>query len=290
MEAFPAFYPLAGRRVVIAGHGEGAEAKARLLAGGPATVMRLTDAEAERPDAYAGAVLAFVAAPDDRFCAAAAAAARQAGVPVNVVDHPELSDFHTPAIIDRGQVVAAIGTGGAAPILAALLRAELEAKIPAGLGPLAAALGRLRSRLRVAFPDLAHRRAFLRAVLEGPAGRAGDEAEIERLVGAAMDGGVAAAGRVWLITEPAAPDLLTLRAARALSIADVLVLGDTVAPGVTALARRDASFRRLAETDGAALKEEAARGRQVVVAAVAAEIGTLAQTLAALGAPVDVVP
>src|SRR5579871_4747083 len=159
MEAFPAFFPLAGRRVVIAGEGEGAEAKARLLAGSPATIERVTGAAALSPDAYAGAVLAFIASPDGEFCDVASLAARGAGVPTNVVDHPELSDFHTPAIIDRGQVVAAIGTAGAAPIVAALVRAELEAKLPAGLGQLAALFGTLRPEIVAAFPDLAQRRA-----------------------------------------------------------------------------------------------------------------------------------
>src|SRR5579871_4336709 len=189
MQAFPAFFPLAGRRIVIAGEGDGADAKARLLAGSPATVDRVTGPTALRAETYGGARLAFVASPDADFCVAAAAAARTAGAPVNVVDHPELSDFHTPAIIDRGQVVAAIGTAGAAPMLAALLRADLEAKIPANLGPLAALLGRLRLEMRAAFPDLAQRRAFLRAVLSGPvasAAEAGDLAGAERELRAAI--------------------------------------------------------------------------------------------------------
>src|ERR1022692_2142111 len=104
MEAFPAFFPLNGARVVIAGEGEGAEAKARLLASSPATVARLTGAAALDPASYARATLVFVPSPDADFRRAAAAAAKAAGAPVNVVDDPALSDFHTPAIIDRGQV------------------------------------------------------------------------------------------------------------------------------------------------------------------------------------------
>lgn len=143
MEAFPAFFPLSGARVVIAGEGEGADAKARLLAGSPACVERLTGAAALRPERYAGAALVFLASSDAAFLEAAAGAAKAAGAPLNVVDHPELSDFHTPAIIDRGQVVAAIGTAGAAPMLAALLRADLEARIPEGVGALVELLGQI---------------------------------------------------------------------------------------------------------------------------------------------------
>ncbi len=118
MDIFPAFYPLTGRRVVIAGEGEPAESKARLFDGSPAEVVRLTGDQALDPSAYAGAAIIFIASWDEAFALAATAAARTAGAPVNVVDRPAMSDFHTPAIIDRGAVVAAIGTGGGAPVLA----------------------------------------------------------------------------------------------------------------------------------------------------------------------------
>ena len=288
MEAFPAFFPLSGRRVVIAGEGEGADAKARLLASSPAAVARISGEAARTSDAYAGAILAFVAHTDVGFCTAAATAAGSAGVPVNVVDHPELSDFHTPAIIDRGQVVAAIGTAGAAPILAALLRAELEAKIPAGLGRLAGLFGALRTETRAAFPDLAQRRAFLRAQLAGPvaeAADAGDLAQAERLMRAALAGGAAQVGQVWLIAAPAARDLLSLRAARALAEADVLVLDEGVDPDLAVLARRDAPRRWLAETDAAFLAGEAAQARQTAVLAPAPRLVTLAAALEGLVAP-----
>ena len=282
MEAFPAFFPLRGARVVIAGEGDGAEAKVRLLAGSPAEVVRVDGEAALASAAYAGAALAFVAHADAGFCAEAAAAAKAAGVAVNVVDHPELSDFHTPAIIDRGQVVAAIGTGGAAPMLAALLRADLEAKVPPGLGPLAELFGRLRPEIRAAFPDLAQRRAFLRAVLAGDvaeAADAGDLAKAERRLRDAIAGGISAAGRLWLIETPASPDLLSLRAAKALAEADVLVLSEDVAQGVAVLARRDAGWRKLADMHPPELMAEVSAGRQVVVVAAADAIDNLAGRL-----------
>jgi precorrin-2 dehydrogenase/sirohydrochlorin ferrochelatase len=270
MEAFPAFFPLNGRRVVIAGEGEGAEAKARLLAGSPATLERISGKAALAPDGYVGATLAFVASPDVAFCEAAALAARGAGVPTNVVDHPELSDFHTPAIIDRGQVVAAIGTAGAAPIVAALVRAELEAKLPEGLGRLVELFGALRAETRAALPDLAQRRAFLRAMMSGAvaeAADAGDMAAAERLMRAALAETPSALGMVWLIETPDARDLLSLRAARVLAEADTLVLGEGVAADVAVLARRDAPRRALADTDIAFLVGEAGAGRQTAVVA-----------------------
>ncbi|HZZ90550.1 MAG TPA: NAD(P)-dependent oxidoreductase [Caulobacteraceae bacterium] len=282
MDAFPAFFPLSGARVVIAGEGEGAEAKARLLAASPATVARIAGEAGLSADAYRGAALAFVSSPDAGFCAQAAAAAREAGAPVNVVDHPELSDFHTPAIIDRGQVVAAIGTGGAAPIVAALVRAELEAKLPAGLGHLVEVFGRLRTQTREAFPDLAQRRAFLRGMMSGAvaeAADAGDLPEAERRMRVALTEGAGARGQVWLIVAPAARDLLSLRAANALAVADTLVLGTDVAPDVAVLARRDAPRRALADTGAGFLAAEAKAGRQTAVVAAAEALTALALAL-----------
>jgi precorrin-2 dehydrogenase len=288
MEAFPAFFPLKGRRVVIVGEGEGAEAKARLLAGAPAQVDRLRGDAALNPENYAKAALVFVASPDATFCAAAAQAARAAGAPVNVVDHPELCDFHTPAIIDRGQVVAAIGTGGAAPIVSALLRAELEAKIPPGLGSLARLFGDLRPEIVAAFPDLSQRRAFLRAALGGDvaeAANAGDLETAEQLLRGAIGQGARGMGMVWLIAEPPARDLISLRAARALAEADLLVLGNEAAADVAVLARRDAPRRALVETDAAFLAAEAAAGRQAAVIAPGFALIPLAAELSSLAAP-----
>src|SRR6185503_16235398 len=104
----------------------------------PATLRRLEGAVALNPASYEGALLAFVGSAEDAFAIAAAAAARAAHVPVNVVDRPALCDFTTPAVIDRGEVVAAIGTGGASPMLATLLRHDIEARVPEGAGRVAA--------------------------------------------------------------------------------------------------------------------------------------------------------
>ncbi|HEY2178762.1 MAG TPA: NAD(P)-dependent oxidoreductase, partial [Caulobacteraceae bacterium] len=93
MDAFPAFFPLNGRRVVIAGEGEPAAARARLFAGSPAEVVRVEGQAALGPEAYDGAHLVFIASHDDAFALAAAAAARSSGAPINVFDRPALSDF-----------------------------------------------------------------------------------------------------------------------------------------------------------------------------------------------------
>ncbi len=268
MQTFPAFFPLKGRRIVIAGDGEGAEAKARLFAGSPAEVTRLAPARALDPAAYAGADLIFIASYDAAFVTAATAAARGAGAPLNAVDHPELSDFHTPAIIDRGQVVAAIGTAGAAPLLASLLRAEVETRVPEWAGPIAALLGSRRDALREAFPDLAARRAFLRAVLAGSAAeaaRSGDTDLAGRRLDEAIAGGWSAVGRISLIAAPAAADLLSVRAVRVLNNADIVAADAPMMAAVAPHTRRDAQFCSLAGATEATLADHADAGRLVAV-------------------------
>jgi precorrin-2 dehydrogenase/sirohydrochlorin ferrochelatase len=285
VDAFPAYIPLAGARVVIAGEGEAAEAKARLLEGSPAELIRLTGAAALRPESYAGAALAFIAG-DDAFAAAASQAARDGGALVNAVDRPSLSDFNTPAVIDRGAVVAAIGTSGAAPMLAAMLRGDIEARIPEGAGRMAALLQLRREDLRRAFPKTEARRAFLRGVLDGPvavAALSGDMASAERLLVDAMAGGVAQSGRVRLIAADGPAELLSLKAARALSEADVLVASRDADAGILVLGRRDAERLDLADTNPAALAALAHAGRQVVVALPLAASAALALSLRGLG-------
>ncbi len=264
MDAFPAFFPLSGKTVVIAGAGEAAEAKARLFDGSPAKVRRL-DGEAGLDAAnYVGAALAFVASRDDAFAEAAAQAARRAAVPVNVVDRPGLCDFTTPAVIDRGEVVAAIGTGGASPMLATLLRHDIETRVPEGAGHVAALFAAMQDEIRRTLPELPRRRAFLRSVLTGPvadAAMAGDRTLAAERLREALARDMPGAGQVQFIDARGPADLLTLRAARALAAADVLVCDPDAHPDVLALARRDAE--RSGPQSAAHLGELAAQGLRI---------------------------
>jgi precorrin-2 dehydrogenase/sirohydrochlorin ferrochelatase len=246
MDAFPAFFPLSGKTVVVAGSGEAAEAKVRLFAGSPAIVKRLDGEAALDPTEYSGAVLAFVACDDETFAEAAANAARAASVPVNAVDRPGLCDFTTPALIDRGEVVAAIGTGGASPMLATMLRHDIEARVPQGAGRVAALFGAMQDEVRAALPKPHQRRAVLRLALTGPvadAAMGGDMETARRLLREALARGAPTSGRVLFIDARGPADLVTLRAARALAAADVLVCDDHVHPDILSLARRDAERR-----------------------------------------------
>lgn len=293
MDSFPAYFPLAGRKVVIAGSGEAAEAKARLFEGSPATLIRLQGHDAYLPGAYAGAVLAFVASQDEVFVQAAAGAARAARVLVNVVDRPELCDFNTPAVIDRGEVVAAVGTGGSAPVLATMLRNDIEAQVPEGMGRVAALLQKFQSEVRGALPALHERRAFLRDAVLGEAAeaaRAGDMERAGQLFREALAKGSARKGVVRFIAGKGPADLLTLRASRALGAADVLVLDADADPDVVKMARRDVERFDPSQIDAERLVQLAREGRQIVHLITHAVDPALVQALAQAGVTVEVLP
>jgi precorrin-2 dehydrogenase/sirohydrochlorin ferrochelatase len=265
MDSFPAFLPLAGKRVVVAGDGEAAASKARLFAPSPAELVRIPEATAADASAYAGALIAFIAIDDPALAEAAARAARGAGALVNVVDRPALSDFSTPALVLRGPVVAAIATGGAAPILATRLREDLEARWPEGLAHLAALFADMREPARARFPDPTARRAALRRLLDGPAAEAalaGDLARARDLALAQFAEATRPPGRVIPLACPPEPDLLTLRDLRALSTADVIVADNDIPPAILSHARRDAPIHPF--TTEAALLALAKEGATVV--------------------------
>ncbi|WP_292229144.1 bifunctional precorrin-2 dehydrogenase/sirohydrochlorin ferrochelatase, partial [Brevundimonas sp.] len=150
MRVFLASIPLEAAKIVIIGGGEPALAKLRLFLNSPAEVMWFAPdgapAAIETPqgaptpvlrapdaDDLAGARLVFIALGDLDHVQRLAGLARTAGAQVNVVDQPRLSDFQTPALIDRDEVVVGVATGGSAPILARDVRTAIENVLPAGL-------------------------------------------------------------------------------------------------------------------------------------------------------------
>src|SRR3569623_199146 len=112
----------------------------------PAGSITLTD-RAWTPDDLAGAALAIGAFEDEEGAAAFAGAARDAGVPVNVIAKPAYCDFSFGAIVNRSPLVIGISTDGAAPVGAQASRAKLEALLPAGVTAWAAAGARWRDKV-----------------------------------------------------------------------------------------------------------------------------------------------
>ena len=109
-------------------------------------------------------------ATDDDEAVHFAAAARAAGVPVNVIDKPAFCDFSFGAIVNRSPLVIGISTDGAAPVFAQAIRAKLEALIPRGFAHWAEAARRWRSAVKAS--GLSFRAAPLLADVHRACGRA----------------------------------------------------------------------------------------------------------------------
>jgi len=262
MERFPAFIDLDRRLVVIAGGGAPALAKARLAHAAGARVRLVSPhfseglraefgddaqlvARAAVASDFEGAALAFIALDDAGAAARLAEAARRAGALVNVVDSPERCDFITPSIVDRGKLVIAISTNGAAPVMGRKLRAELEALVPARAGKLAQFAARYRAAVSAQFSSSA-RRGFWEAFFAGPIAAAvleGDERRAHDQMLAAINRPLTKErrGAVHIVgAGPGDPDLLTVKALRLLQSADVILYDRLVSDEILALARRDA--------------------------------------------------
>ncbi len=159
MKHLPLFFDMAGRKVVVVGSGPIADRKAATVRSAGADVRQV--ATAERAD-FDGAVAAFVATGTEAGDRAAHAMAKAAGVAVNVADRPALCDFILPAIVDRGDVVVAVSTGGASPTLATVLRGRIEAALPERIGALAELARTFRKQANALISQPAERRAFWR--------------------------------------------------------------------------------------------------------------------------------
>jgi len=265
----PVFFALTGKRAVIAGGSAAAAWKAELLAASGASVdIYAVDPGEELVEAAApasitihhraieaadldGAAMAIGAFEDDGQAAAFATMARRAGVPVNVIDKPAFCDFSFGSIVNRSPLVIGISTDGAAPVFGQAVRARLEALIPRGFARWAQAARQWRPRVQALALSFRERRRFWekfteRAVAEPE--RTPDQGDIDALM-ADTRGVTRAAGSVVLVgAGPGDPELLTLRAVRALQSADVILIDDLVAREVLDFARREAKKMMVGKT------------------------------------------
>lgn len=265
MQHFPIFLSVADSAIVVAGGGDAALAKLRLLMKTEARLTVFAESPAQDIENWAaagkltlvrrafragdavGAALFYAAGEDAQEDARTAALARADGALTNVVDDLAASDFITPAIVDRDPVTVAIGTEGAAPVLARALKADLEARLPTTLGPLAR-IGKAFRKMAEALPRGRARRDFWsdyyfragpRAIAQGP-----DAAEhaLDDLLQSHLDK-VARPGHVAFVgAGPGEPELLTLKARKALDCADVVIYDRLVTPAILELARREATL------------------------------------------------
>ena len=142
------------------------------LTGLPLTTPRRSNSRTDDPlDRRASAMPSRSCVPAPAISALRCRCAQKAvGLPVNVMDDLAHSTFIFPAIVDRGDVVVAIGTGGASPVVARRVRERIEALLPARIGDLAGFIGRLRKSIHARIPDFALRRRFWERVIDGPIG------------------------------------------------------------------------------------------------------------------------
>jgi uroporphyrin-III C-methyltransferase/precorrin-2 dehydrogenase/sirohydrochlorin ferrochelatase len=272
MRFLPVFLDLQSGPILLVGAGELVRAKLRLLLAAGARirwfatdgnydtgwldeldVARIEHGQGDPLTADLTGVIAILCAGAGDVGTAMSARAKALGLPVNVMDDLQHSTFIFPAIVDRGDVVVAIGTGGASPVVARRVRERIEAMLPARIGDLATFVGRWRRTMHDRIPQTPLRRRFWERVIDGPigalvlAGRSRDAdqalqtiADPSAFAGAPASGEVA--GHVTLVgAGPGDPDLLTVKALRALQDADIIFYDELVSGEILDRARRDAA-------------------------------------------------
>ncbi|HEX2890197.1 siroheme synthase CysG [Vineibacter terrae] len=243
MRALPLFHDLRDRLCLVIGQGEIAARKAAALRAVGANVRMASDFDASD---LAGTALVVVAEAPETIAHAAFDACRARGIPINAVDRPAYCTVTWPAIIDRDPVTIAIGTGGAAPMLAARLRTRIEQAVPHTVAALAAIAERWRPLVKRQLPDTADRRRFWERFFTGAvaqAALAGDRAGAQRHAIALLANSRARPrlGHVHLVgAGPGDPELLTLRALRLIQSAEIIVHDRLVATTILDLASREA--------------------------------------------------
>jgi uroporphyrin-III C-methyltransferase / precorrin-2 dehydrogenase / sirohydrochlorin ferrochelatase len=272
MRFLPVFLDLRTGVVLLVGAGDLARVKLRVLIAAGARVRwyatdghydvsflqtddgaRIERAEGDPLAADLSGVIAILCAGAGEIGPAMSARAKAVGLPVNVMDDLEHSTFIFPAIVDRGDVVVAVGTGGASQVVARRVRERIEAALPARIGDLASFIGRWRKTIHNRIPEFSLRRRFWERVIDGPigalvlGGRSNEaEAALRDISDASAFAGGSASGQAeGLITlvgaGPGDPDLLTIKALRALQDADVVFYDELVSPDILDRARRDAA-------------------------------------------------
>lgn len=266
MKHFPIFMAVESRRIVVSGGGDAALAKLRLLLKTEARIDVFAVDPAQEISAWAaegkialtkralqtgdvtGAILFYAADEDEIEDARTSAIAEAEGALVNIVDNLEDSQFITPAIVDRDPVTVAIGTEGAAPVLARAIKADLEERLPPVLGTLARIGKSFREQVE-SLPFGRKRREFWAEYYfrSGPAAiETGGADAVRPALDSLLNDHLnreARKGHVDLVgAGPGDPELLTLKARKALDEADVVIHDRLVAPEILELARREATL------------------------------------------------
>jgi uroporphyrin-III C-methyltransferase / precorrin-2 dehydrogenase / sirohydrochlorin ferrochelatase len=335
LASLPLFHKLRGRKVVVAGDGDGAVWKAELMLAAGADLHVFAPDAAEsftrvslrtleetvdgaitihrrqwRPEDLANASLAIAETHDETEAAAFVAAARLNGVPVNVIDRPAYCDFQFGAIVNRSPLVIGISTDGAAPVFGQAIRTRIEALLPNGLKRWAEAARDWRPAVQTRELSFALRRRlwerFTALALAEPSREPVEGDKISLLDETSRDVAHPQVGKVIFVgAGPGDPELLTMKAVRALQSADVILHDDLVSAEVLDLARREARRMLVGKTGhGPSCKQADINGLMVALAAKGKRVirlksgdpgifGRLTEELAACrraGIPSEIVP
>ncbi len=331
LAALPLFHKLEGRRVVLAGGGDGIAWKAELLAAAGAHVDLYAHEPGEvllsfiathagrgrvtlhrRPwsvDVMPGAALAIGDVDSEAEAQAFRCAARLAGITVNVVDKPAYCDVQFGSIVNRSPLVIGISTDGAAPVFGQAIRARIEALLPEGFRRWAQAARDWRPDVQARGLAFRARRRFWEAftalALARPDAPPADSDRAALFAALDREEAASTGSVVFVGAGPGDPELVTLKAVRALQSADVILYDDLVAPGILDLARREARRVPVGKRGGRASVAQADITEAIVAEATAglrvvrlkggdpSVFGRLAEELdacRAAGLPVEVVP
>jgi uroporphyrin-III C-methyltransferase/precorrin-2 dehydrogenase/sirohydrochlorin ferrochelatase len=324
MTMLPIFLKLDGRNCLLVGAGTIALEKiGTLLATGPRLRIVAPDANPEiRRMAAEGVVewiekkfessdlqgmfLVIAATNDPAVNQAVYRAASDHRVLCNSVDDVPNCDFYFGSVVTRGDLQIAISTAGQSPAVAQRLRREIDDQLPADLGPWLAALGDLRREVLATHPRGEERKALLHQLAERQICDS-DFCTSRLLARAPLTGqDSAACGTVSLVgAGPGDPDLLTLKALRAIQSADVILHDDLVPPAILSLAKPHAEVLNVGKRCGSksitqdeinASMIEHARNNRAVVRLKSGDplvFGRAAEEIEALnaaGVPFEIVP
>jgi len=322
----PVFFALEGRHALVAGGTPGAAWKAELLSAAGAEVAIYAPETCDQivalaidpphgavtihrrewtPTDLAGMAIAVGAFDNDDDARRFSDAARAAGVPVNVVDNPKFCDFAFGAIVNRSPLVIGISTDGAAPVFGQAIRGKLETMIPRGFARWAEMARRWRTDLKGTGLSFNAKRRFWQLFTE----RAVKNPDVEPqgfdydllLEQTKAEGDRVERGTITLVgAGPGDPELLTLRAMRALQSADVILFDERVSMEILDFARREAKKLLVGKASDDTTSELmlglAKAGRRVIrlsgVAQVGAQAGSDSVVAACrkAGIAVEVVP
>lgn len=265
MEVLPLFHKLKGQKVIVAGEGEGAFWKAELIAASGANVLFYCDKSQLSPAQYdnieyiyenwkiadfTNARLAILGSKNDEEAKEFIVKARKSGCAINIIDRPEYCDFQFGAIVNRSPLVIGVSTDGASPALGQQIRAKLEAMFPLKIVNWLKAARNLRPIIKARELDFNTRRSFwhkfANLTLNYP-----EKEPIQSELLNLLNDETPIIGQVSLVgAGPGDPELLTLKAIRALGRADIIMFDDLVEKEILDFARREAQLINVGKRGG----------------------------------------